>query len=168
MQSECARVTTAAEARFRVEAPNSRPRSVPVIALGAGSEHLLKGLLEERSEASFFGVLPGDAIRAPTAAGSNTLWDIQTGAAKDLGDVLMSADHVVVIVTAGEDSEMAPVISEACKVFNVPTTALLLGKVGATEQTLSKAASGFRPWVSMLVVADAEDYVGAMLNALRA
>ena len=166
MQSECARVTTAAETRFRVEAPNSRPRSVPVIALGAGSERLLKELLEGRSEPSFFGVLPGDA--APAAAGSNTLRNIQTGAAKDLGDVLTSADHVVVIVTEGEDSEMAPMISEACKVFNVPTTALLLGKVGATEQTLSKAASCFRPWVSMLVVADAEDYVGAMLNALRA
>ena len=44
MQSESARMTTAQEARFRIEAPNSKPRAVKVIALDAPSEGVVKKL----------------------------------------------------------------------------------------------------------------------------
>ena len=44
MLSESARATTAAEARFRIDAPNSQPRAVKVIALDAPSEAVVKRL----------------------------------------------------------------------------------------------------------------------------
>jgi len=44
MQSESARATTAIEARYRVNSPNSLPRSVKIIALGPQSETVVQRL----------------------------------------------------------------------------------------------------------------------------
>src|ERR1700761_6436381 len=44
MASESARMSSAAEARFRIDAPNSQARAVKVIALDATSEHVVKAL----------------------------------------------------------------------------------------------------------------------------
>ena len=44
MLSESARMSSAAEARFRVQAPNSKPRAIKVIALDAASEPVLQRL----------------------------------------------------------------------------------------------------------------------------
>jgi hypothetical protein len=46
MPTESARMTTAEEARFRVDYPNSKPRSVKVIALDPPSERVVKRLAE--------------------------------------------------------------------------------------------------------------------------
>ena len=54
MISESARVTTAAEARFRINAPNSRQRVIKIIALGHTSERLVKHLAtREWNQATF-------------------------------------------------------------------------------------------------------------------
>ena len=54
MQSESARMTTRAEARYRIEAPNSQPRTVKVIALDSASEPVVKRLAQlPWSRASF-------------------------------------------------------------------------------------------------------------------
>jgi hypothetical protein len=167
MRSECARFTTAAEARFRVDGPNSKPRSIPVIALDAGCERVLKALREGGSGAAFFGVT--SRVGAVAARDVRiSLRDIGTGATKDLGEVLMSAQHVVIVVTAGEDAEMASIIGEGSTAFGVPATALVLGSDDVTEEAYTKTASRFRTWVAMLVIANADDYVLPMLSALRA
>ena len=44
MLSESARMSSAAEARFRIDAANSRPRRVKIIALDRPSEALVKRL----------------------------------------------------------------------------------------------------------------------------
>ena len=44
MQSESARMSSAAEAKFRIDRPNSQPRAVKVIALDAPSERVVKEL----------------------------------------------------------------------------------------------------------------------------
>jgi len=44
MLSESARMSSAAEARFRIDAPNSKPRAVKVIALDHSSERVVKQL----------------------------------------------------------------------------------------------------------------------------
>src|SRR5258708_12375485 len=55
MLSESARMSTTAEARFRIDAPNSKPRHVKVIALDPTGEALVKHLAERRwNNASFF------------------------------------------------------------------------------------------------------------------
>jgi len=55
MLSESARMSSAGEARFRIDAPNSKPRHIKVIALDGTSEAVVKNLAERRwSNASFF------------------------------------------------------------------------------------------------------------------
>src|SRR5438874_2260806 len=47
MLTESARMASAAEARFRVQAPNSRPRAVIVVALDASAEPVVRRLAGE-------------------------------------------------------------------------------------------------------------------------
>jgi hypothetical protein len=42
MDSESARMSSAAEAKFRIDKPNSQPRAVKVIALDGPSERIVK------------------------------------------------------------------------------------------------------------------------------
>jgi hypothetical protein len=55
MDSESARMSSAAEARFRVDYPNSKPRVVKVVALDAASERVVKRLAQQSwHRATFF------------------------------------------------------------------------------------------------------------------
>src|SRR5215472_3249982 len=55
MDSESARMSSAAEARFRVDYPNSKPRAVKVVALDAASQRVVKRLAERSwHRATFF------------------------------------------------------------------------------------------------------------------
>jgi hypothetical protein len=169
MLSESARMSSAAEARFRIDAPNSKPRHVKVIALDAASEAVVKHLAERRwNNASFF-TAPAFA-GAPARSGFSMrgwLSDL-AGRTKDLIDELDSADLVVMVATAGENAEAAALIGEACSVKRVNTTGLILRGAQATDQMLSKTLSHLRPWSLMLVIATREDYIEDMLTALRA
>ena len=61
MQSESARMTTAEEARYRIDYPNSKPRATKVIALDPPSEAVVKRLAQgEWQRATFFTSLEFD------------------------------------------------------------------------------------------------------------
>jgi len=169
MLSESAKMSTAAEARFRIDAPNSKLRHVKVIALDAASEAVVKHLAERRwNRASFFtasafaGVPPGRGFSM-----QGWLSDL-AGRTKDLVDEVNGADLVVMVATAGENSQAAALIGEACSLKRVNTTGLILGGASATDEMLSKTLSQLRPWSLMLVIANGEDYIEDMLTALRA
>jgi hypothetical protein len=58
MPTESARVTTAAEARFRINDPNSKPRAVKVVALDEGCRPLVNEIAKlPWSGAAFFSSL---------------------------------------------------------------------------------------------------------------
>jgi hypothetical protein len=169
MLSESARMSSAAEARFRIDAPNSKPRHVKVIALDSTSEAVVKHLAERRwNNASFF--TASAFASAPPGRGFSIqgwLSDL-AGRTTDLIDEVNSADLVVMVATAGENAQAATLIGEACSVKRVNTTGLILGGVHATDQMLSKTLAHLRPWSLMLVIATREDYIEDMLTALRA
>jgi hypothetical protein len=169
MLSESARMSSAAEARFRIDAPNSKPRHVKIIALDAASEAVVKHLAARRwNNASFF-TASAFASASPGRGFSMQGWlsDL-AGRTKDLIDEVNGADLVVMIATAGENAQAATLIGEACSVRRVNTTGLILGGAHATDQMLSKTLSHLRPWSLMLVIATREDYIEDMLTALRA
>jgi hypothetical protein len=169
MLSESARMSSAAEARFRIDAPNSKPRHVKVIALDQTSEAVVKHLAERRwNDASFF-TASAFASAPPGRGFSMQGWlsDL-AGRTKDLIDEVNSADLVVMVATAGENVPAATLIGEACSLRRVNTTGLILGGAHATDQMLSKTLSQLRPWSLMLVIAGREDYIEDMLTALRA
>src|SRR5215813_4762205 len=104
MVGGCARATTAAEAKFRIDAPNSQPRNVKVIALDTRSERVAKHLAARQwSRAAFFTAsaftTPRDAQRFSM---DGWLKDL-AGRTKNLVDEIATADLVVMIAIANGD-----------------------------------------------------------------
>src|SRR5581483_39460 len=168
MQSESARMSSAAEARFRIDAPNSKPRSVKVIALDHPSERVVKDLAQRPwNRAAFFTASAFDAAPRQGESFSGWLSDV-AGRTKNLIEEVAGADLVVMVAAAGENAEAASVIGEACSAKRVMTTALVLGGPQVPDEVLSKTLSHLRPWALMLVIAGADEYIADMLTALRA
>jgi hypothetical protein len=170
MESESARMSSAAEARFRIDYPNSSPRSVKVIALDQASEPIVKRAAGRRWQgASFFASLTFES-----AAHRGEYWSIQAwlndlaGRTKALVDEVADADLVVMVASPGADARAAAVIGEACAVRKVMTTALIVGSGSHSDEALSNTLAALRPHASMLVIANGEEYVEEMLVALRA
>ena len=69
MDSESARMSSAAEARYRIDYPNSKPRVIKVVALDAASEHVVKRVAERQwQRATFFTSIKFDGRpRVPTS-----------------------------------------------------------------------------------------------------
>jgi hypothetical protein len=175
MLSESARMTTAEEARFRIDYPNSKPRAVKVVALDPPSEQVVKRLAQGHwQRASFFTSLKFDGVPqsgAPKSGdeGSMKAWlsDL-AGRTKDLIDEVASADLVVMVSSAGTGAKSAAVIAEACNARKVMTTALIIGSDRSSDEELSRTLAALRPYASMLVIASNDDYIEEMLVALRA
>jgi hypothetical protein len=169
MQSESARASSAVEARFRINAPNSRPRAIKIIALDRPSEGIVKRLAQQATwgNATFLTALAGTPAPAERFSVTGWLGDL-AGHTKDLLNEINGADQVVMIATAGEPLDAVSIIGEACSLKRVMTTALILSPPSASDEALSRSLAQLRPWSLMLVVATAEDYIGDMLVALRA
>jgi hypothetical protein len=170
MESESARMTTAAQARYRIDYPNSRPRAVKVVALDAPAEAVVKRLAQGQwQNATFLTALKFDGAPRSGAAFSMKDWlsDL-AGRTHDLIEEVATADLVVMVASAGTIAEAAGVIAEACGVRKVMTTALIIGGEKRSDEELSKTLASLRPYASMLVIANNDDYIEEMLVALRA
>jgi hypothetical protein len=167
--SESARMSSAAEAGFRIDAPNSKPRHVKVIALDRASEGVVKELATLRWNNATFFTASAFSRKPPEHGFSMRGWlaDL-AGRAKDLVDEIKTADLVVMVASAGEDAQAATLIGEACSLKRVNTTGLILGGAAVSDEMLSKTLSRLRPWSLMLVIANGTDYIEDMLIALRA
>lgn len=168
MESESARVTTASESRFRIDAPNSKGRAVKVIALDHPSERVVKSLAQRQwNGATFFTASAFGAMPQRGESFAGWLSDV-AGRTTNLVEEVSGADLVVMIAQAGEDAAAASIIGEACSLKRVNTTSLVLGGPKISDEALSKTLSQLRPWSLMLVISSAEEYVADMLSALRA
>jgi len=141
-------MSSAAEAAFRVQAPNSRPRTIKVVALDP----------------------QGEAVVRRLAAGSwaqATFYSAETFT-RNLSDEVATADLVVMVAGPGGHADAAPAIGRACSDRRIMTTALIVDARTASDQALSKTLTQLRPWSLMVVIADADTYIEDMLAALRA
>jgi len=170
MHSESARASSAAEARFRIDDPNSRPRRVKVVALDRPSQAVVERVAQHQCSGATFLIASAFAVE-PQGGGQlsmqNRLSDL-AGHPKQLLDEINGADLLVMVATAGEDASAAAIIGEACSLKRVMTSAVVLGSGSATDAALSKTLAQLRPWALMLVAASSDDYVADMLSALRA
>jgi hypothetical protein len=169
MLSESARMASAAEARFRIDAPNAKSKRVKVIALDRPSEAVVKHLAQKQWNGATFFTASAFAGAPPAGSFSMQGWlsDL-AGRTKDLIDEVDTADLVVMVATAGENAQAAALIGEACSLRRITTTGLILGGASVSDEMLSKTLSQMRPWSLMLVIASAVDYIEDMLIALRA
>jgi len=170
MVSQSAYANSAREARFRIDASNSQPRAVSVIALDGASEALVRELARTHwMGARFllakpFAVAPTSVVQFPAVGLVSDL----TGQDRQLIDEIDTADLVVLIVTAGADAESASIIGEACFLKRVMMTAFVLAGTSMPDEVLSTTLAQLRPWTQMLVVTSAAEHVADVLKSLRA
>ncbi len=171
MLSQCARATTAKEAAYRVDYPNSARRAVKLVALDDTSGPVDERLLRADQRRTALLPPPDDVDTARDA--SHTVGSLKArlaefaGRTKALIEEIDPADLIVLVAAAGEDGPLAQVIGEACRARGVPVTALILDTDATPDETLAASLARLRPYASMLVVARGPEYIEDMLAALR-
>ena len=173
MLSESARNSTAAEASFRVKYPNSRPRTIKVIALDTDSAAMVEEIAKQNwagavffNSCSFGGEMPDSAaVRDGSLKG--WLQDI-AGYANDMVAEIDDANIIVLVVHAGNDARAGAIIGEAAYMRKKSVIGLVMDAETASEEDLALTMMGMRPFAKMLVVAKGHDYIEEMLHALRA
>ena len=154
MLSESARIK---EARFRVQAPNSLPRAITVVALDAAGEAVVRRLADSNwTHATFL-----------TALSADTACDL-AGRTRSIRDEVDAADLVVLVAGPGGRAHAASTVGQACSIRCVMTTGCVVGAGSAPEGDLSRTLAQLRPWSLMVVIAKDDEYIDAMMTALRA
>jgi hypothetical protein len=164
--SESARVTTAAELRFRVQAPNSRPRATTIIALDEPSEAVVRRLAEDPWNHATFLKAPVDDLPDDAEPSDGWVTDL-AGRRRRLRDEINVSDQVIMMAAAGWPADGAATIGRACSARRVTTTALIVGAEESSDGDLSATLKRLRPWSLMVVIAGSDDYVTDMMTALR-
>jgi hypothetical protein len=170
MLSESARMTTAKEAAFRIEHPNSRPRVVKVVALDEASAASVRELARGGwKHTVFFTAVSVDwDPRRPPGSPIHAQLVALNGERHDLLEEVAAANLIVMIARAGARPEAAALIAEACALRRVMITGLLLTAEASSDADVAQTLAMLRPFAPMLVVSGEDDYVPAMLAALRA
>jgi hypothetical protein len=171
MESDSARASSAAEARFRINDANSLPRVVKVVALDGPSRAVVERLAQRSWNGASFLIAPSVTVAPLGNSQSSTAISLRdlAGHSRPLLDEIACADLVVMIAFAGENAHAAATIGEACSLRRVATSALVIRGACTSDAVLSKTLQQLRPWMLMLVVAtEEEDYVADILGALRA
>lgn len=171
MLSESARMNSAKEASFRVEYPNSKPRAIKVIALDdLGAEVVRETARQQdwRNATFFTGIAANWDPKRPLGTPIHAALIDLAGAQKDLQAEIGSANLVVMISSAVGNAEAAALVAEICSFYRVMITGLLLKTETSSDADVAHSLKELRRHAPMLVVSGGEDYVGAMLMALRA
>jgi cell division GTPase FtsZ len=144
----------------RIQAPNSKPRSIALVGLGTGGAAIARAISGENLANLDVHVL------AKSVAGDNALAAIQAGGG-DLQRALTTADMIFIVACRGDDVGLAPVVSGIAHSSKHPVTALYImptdAVVSAAEDQTLKT---LRASVEMLVVVSDQSYVPAMIAAL--
>lgn len=162
MLHACARAASAEEARYRIQAPNSRQRRSRIFALDPAAAEAMYAITEAPwNDAHFLTVTTADNTS------STVRLSHPDGSAADLLAELDGADVAVLIATDGSSEGAAAAIAGACFERNIMCAALALGD-GRQDATLDRVVNSLRRFARVLVVAHDVDYIPAMLTALRA
>jgi hypothetical protein len=167
-RSESAIMASAEQARFRIDRPNSKPRTTCVIALDERGARAIAALRERKWNGARFLRYAGArraSAQLPSLRIDATVLD-EAGGELSLTKGLTGADSVVML-TASDAADAAEIIGNACAVSGIAATGLVLMPAEGGE-ALGRIVTAMRPHTTMLVVSGGEDYIGEMLSALRA
>lgn len=172
MISQSAKVTTAAESRFRLNSPNSKGRSSLVLGLEKSTMQTLSALAGmEWNGARFRNVVQAEDVDASAkglkAGPEDLLVQSPEGEVSRLSDELANTDVVVMFTRSGEAAKAASVIGEAAFGRSLMTAGFVLDEHN-DRQALEKTLSAVRPFVISLVVGPDEESFIETLSAIRA
>jgi hypothetical protein len=162
--NSCAQASTAAEARFRIDAAPQTARATRVVALDDGAAAIVRPLPEQPWLDVHF-------LRFDTAHPGGALSDLADvvltsaeGLQVRLSDELADADFVMMIATDDTGATAAGAIGNACTLRGIMTAAVVLGESGA----VTAAVTALRPHARVLLVSRDQRDVSGVLTALRA
>jgi hypothetical protein len=162
--SSCARATTAAEMRYRIDRPIRGRQGARIIGLDTGADAIVERISHESwGHARFFSLSEPVGDVGDGGSESVTLRDTE-GAVSSLLAELEDADVVIMVATTETDAAAATIIGAACTVRGIMTAGLVIGEralVGAT-------VAAVRPHARVLMVSGDERDVIDVLTALRA
>jgi hypothetical protein len=167
-RSESAIMTSAEQACFRINRPNSRPRATLVIALdgrGAASLAALKDRSWNGAKFLRYGGARGASQHLPSLRIDAIVQD-EAGNKISMMKALTGVDTVIMLTATDAAAEAAEIIGNACAARGIAATGLVLVPAEGAE-ALGRIVATLRPHTAMLVVSSSEDYVGEMLSALR-
>ena len=160
--SSCARAATAAEARFRVDYPNSSTRASRIVALDPAAAAIVEPVAEQPWQGARFLTWVGPA--PDRDGGPDAALRSFDGDEARLSDELEGADVAVMVATGPLGAEAAATIGRASFRRRVMTAGLVVGDTA----TADAAVQALRPYASVLVVSADETYIRDVLTALRA
>lgn len=162
--SSCARATSAAEMRYRIDRPIRGRQGARIIGLDKGADAIVERISHESwGHARFFSLSEPVGDVGDSGSESVTLRDAE-GALSSLLAELDDADVVIMVATTKTDAAAATIIGAACTVRGIMTAGLVIGEralVGAT-------VAAVRPHARVLMVSGDERDVIDVLTALRA
>jgi hypothetical protein len=162
--SSCARATTAAEMRARIDRPIRGRQGARVIALDPGANTIVERIAGQPwGSARFYELAAPVADVGDGGSESVTLRGVDGGQTSLLAE-LDDADVVVMVATTGSDAAAATIIGAACTVRAIMTAGLVIGEHDAVADTVA----AIRPHARVLMISADEHDVTDVLTALRA
>jgi hypothetical protein len=162
--SSCARATTAAEMRYRIDRPIRGRRGARIIGLDTGADAIVERISHQQWGHARFFTLAGPVAVVGDGGSESVMLRDADGAVSNLLAELEDADVVIMVATTESDAAAATIIGAACTVRGIMTAGLVIGEralVGAT-------VAAVRPHARVLMVSGDERDVADVLTALRA
>jgi cell division GTPase FtsZ len=154
----------ASDTRHRIQQPNSRPRLIKVVGIGAGGA----GTVKKLNGLTLRNVQP---VIAPGACRSSGLPEQLLEAIRsqgvDLDQSLKGADEIFIVAHADDDVGLAPVIRHIGRQANVMITGILF-QSRAQDAKSAGTLEVLRAASDMLIVASDDGYLIDMLEELGA
>jgi hypothetical protein len=160
----CAAAATAAEARFRIDAPVDVKRAARVIALDAGAAEATAEVARLSWQGAVFLTCEVASGVSPNGHGQDPVLRAMDGSEQRLSEVLAGADVAVMVATDDDGAGLAAAIGEACWERRIMTAGLVID----IDRRLGAAVRALRPHAQVLLVSRDADDVAEVLSALRA
>ena len=159
--------TTRAETQFRIDYPNSRARASRIFALDAISADALRKIAEDPWVDAHFITVGTGTIDPNIPLEDALILTDANGKAVQLSAELEGADVVVLIGSTPDHIDAAEVIAKASYERKIMLAGLALAS-GSDASSSAAVVNAMRPFATVLVVSSDNDFIPAMLTALRA
>ncbi|MET7398224.1 hypothetical protein ABZS66_32515 [Dactylosporangium sp. NPDC005572] len=163
--NSCARAATAAEARYRIDAPIAPSRGTRVVALDDGAAAVVRRAAQQHHGGAHF--LSCRSVEMPADGDLAGIADVllvrDDGSEARLSAELAGADAAVMVATTDEAAAAARAIGDACTLQGIMTAGLVLA-----GQDTRVTVSALRPHARVLMVTHDEQDLTELLTALRA
>lgn len=163
----------AADTRYRINYPNSRPRALKLVALGEGGARIAKHVGDHRLQHVQVLVVerPSADARGRQSGDTHSLSSMVQAIAAEghrLAEALAQADMIFIVATPTDDLGVAAEIGQLGRQRNILITGILVLEPDGLAGKADAALELMRAATDMLVIVSDAGYVVEMLNELGA